>query len=741
MSKIVLNFLIVCLTFIFLLAGCRKKEFDEFYGRPETLADPIYQQLQQRGNFTKFLDCVDKSGYKETLSAAGSWTVFAPTDAAFTAYMTENNVSTISVELATAIVRYAMTYDGEKIERLSDNLTARGFVKNAGFRRRTVYYDFVYDGVNDQGTAIKVIAQNRNAIPYLSTDFNNKNIPYFLAPFMTFAGITAMDYNYFYPNSVYTGKNVGAAQITEQDIVAENGVIHITDKVNTPPQSIDQFINTKPQYSLFKSLLDKYVTYNENADITKRYQILTGKADIVYAKNYSNTLGFSPNNENFLKEDANDAQIGMYTIFAPNDVAVEAYSKVLLKYYAKSVLKPGTFRAQLNELSNIRPDIIRDFINSHMYRTAVWPSKFNAANSFLGEPSKLTLANVVEKQFLSNGLLYGVSTAQNANAFATVYGKINLDPDYTIMKQAMDFLGYTTPPKTASLRYIIVPINNAAMLNMGISYDPFFPKAPIRGDLTVLRRILQTHIIPIGDRTIPNFAGTGVFEASNGEYIKYAANRLSSAGTEDNTVVADKTIAIDSVVTAVNGADVYAAKTLMYTVLPVSKHIEKYGTLATDPYYAFWQYLKGNVILYTASTGAINGITDGSFYTVFVPTNAAVQAAVTAGLLPKLANGTPNFAPTDATEIANVQKFIQYHIIKNTVASDGQKTGVFETLLKDSAGDAAKLTVATNTTTAISLRDVTNSTVNVLLGATDRSNVLSNRTVIHQINTYLKYQF
>ncbi|RZJ63527.1 MAG: hypothetical protein EOO47_28435, partial [Flavobacterium sp.] len=356
-----------------------------------------------------------------------------------------------------------MTYDGEKIERLSDNLTARGFVKNAGFRRRTVYYDFVYDGVNNQGTAIKVIAQNRNAIPYLSTDFNNKNIPYFLPPFMTFAGITALDYNFFYPNSTYTGKNVGAAQITEQDIVAENGVIHITDKVLTPPQSIDQYINTKPQYSIFKSLLDKYVTYNENADITKRYQILTGKADIVYAKNYSNTLGFSPNNENYLKEDANDAQIGMYTIFAPTDAAVEAYSKVLLKYYAKSVLKPGDFKAQLNELSAVRPDIIRDFINSHMYRTAVWPSKFNAANSFLGEPSKLTLADVADKQFLSNGLLYGVSTAQNANAFATVYGKINLDPDYTIMKQAMDFLGYSIPPKTASLRYIIVPISNATM--------------------------------------------------------------------------------------------------------------------------------------------------------------------------------------------------------------------------------------------------------------------------------------
>ncbi|RZL50988.1 MAG: hypothetical protein EOP00_01595 [Pedobacter sp.] len=741
MSKIVLNFLIVCLTFIFLLTGCRKKEFDEFYGRPETLADPIYQQLQERGNFTKFLDCIDKSGYKETLSAAGSWTVFAPTDAAFTTYMSDNNLTSISVELATSIVRYAMTYDGEKIERLSDNLTARGFVKNVAFRRRTVYYDFVYDGKDADGNPIKVIAQNRNSIPYLATDFNNKNIPFFLPPFMAFAGITGTDYNYFYPNTAFNGKNVGAAQITEQDIVAENGVIHITNKVLTPPLSIDQYINATSQYSVFKSMLDKYVTYNVNADITKRYQILSGKADNVYAKNYSNLLGFSPNNENFLKEDANDAQIGMYTMFAPTDAALEAYSKVLLKYYAKSSLKPGNFKDQLNELGNIRPDIIRDFINSHMYRTPVWPSKFTSANSFLGEPSKLTLANVIDKQFLSNGLLYGTNTAQNANAFATVYGKINLDPNYTIMKQAMDFLGYTIPPKTASLRYIIVPISNATMISMGISYDPFFPRAPIRGDLTILRRIMQTHIIPLGNRDVPNFTGSGILETSNGEYIKYANNRLSSAGTEDNAAVADKTLAIDSITTAVNGADVYTSKTLMYTVLPVSKHIEKYGTLATDPYYNFWQFLKGNVPMYNATSGAIAGITDGSFYTIFVPTNSAVLAAVAAGLLPKNTNGTPNFAPTDAGEISKVQKFIQFHIIKNTVVSDGQKTGVFETLLKDDSGDAAKVTIVTNTTSALSIRDVTNSTANVLLGATDRSNVLSNRTVIHQINTYLKYQF
>ncbi|WP_443938981.1 fasciclin domain-containing protein [Pedobacter sp. MW01-1-1] len=741
MSKIFSKFLIVSLTFISVLTSCRKEEFDKFYGRPETLADPIYQQLQAKGNFTKFLECIDKAGYKETLSTAGSWTVFAPTDEAFKAYMSENSLTEISADLASSIVRYSMTYDGEKIERLSDNLTARGFVKNTAFRRRSVYYDFVYDGTDNNGNAIKVIAGNRNG-SYLATDFNNKNLPYFLTAYMNFAGLKADDYQGLYPGSTYTGLNVGPARISEQDIVAENGVVHIIDKVLSPPKSIDQYVSSKTDYSVFKSMLDKYVSYSLNSDISRKYQVLTGKSDNVYAKVYSNLLAFSPNNENYLKVDPNDGQTGMYGIFAPTDAAVQAYSKTLLKYYGRT-LKPGTYKEQLNELYAIRPDIIRDFINSHLFLNPVWPTKFRTTTNFLVETTKLATTDIKEVLVLSNGTFYGVNKAQDASVFSTVYGKVNIDPTYKIMKQALDFFGFTNPIKTASLKYLIIPIPDATLVSMGFSYDPFYPTSPIRGDNVMLRRILQTHIIPLLGRDVPNLAtGSGILETSNGEYIRYASGKVFSAGTEDNTAVADQSVVVDSTATATNGADWYVSKALTYTTQAVSTDIAKYGTLSTDPYYSFWQYLKGNVTLYNASTGAIQGITDGTFYTIFIPTNSAVLAAVTAGLLPKNTNGTPNYAPTLPEDIAKVTKFIQYHIInKTSIAADGQKTGLYETLYKNDSGDVVKLTVATNTTSSLSLRDITNSTADVLLGASNRSNVLSNRTVIHQINTYLKYQF
>jgi uncharacterized surface protein with fasciclin (FAS1) repeats len=740
MSKIFPKLLIVFLTVIFFLSSCRKKEFDDFYGRPENLGDPIYQQLQAKGTFTRFLDCVDKAGYKETLSTAGSWTVFAPTDEAFAAYLKDNNLTEVSADLASKIVRYSMIYDGEKVERLSDYFSVKGFIKNSAFRRRTVYYDFVYDGKDNNGNAIKIIAANRNG-SYLATDFNNKNITYFLSPYMAFNGLSAVDYNFFYPNSAYNGSNIGPARLIDgqQNIVAENGVIHIVDKVLTPPQSIDQYINEKPDYSVFKGLLDKFVTYSLNTDISHRYEVLSGKTANVYAKTYSTLLAFSPNNENYLKADANDAQQGSYSIFAPTNAAVNAYAQtVLLKYWKKKGVN------NLNDLYAVAPDVVKDFVNSHLFNTTVWPSKFATTPNALNDFTTRVAADVIDKQALSNGFLYGINKAQNANVFSTVYGNVNLDPDYNVMKQALIYFGLIPALKTPTLRYVVVMIPDVTLRKMGFNYDPFYVSAPIRGDLVALKRILQTHIIALGDRDIPNFAtGSGVLEASNGEYVKYAAGKLISSGTQDSVAVAKQSIPIDSIsTTPLNGAAVYGKEALTYTVLNIGKHIEKYGTLATDPYYYFFQLLNNNII-YTKATGVIQGTVEGVNYTVFIPTNAAIMQAVKDGILPgNVTTGIPTTTPTDGSDVTKVSKFLLYHIInKNTIASDGQKIGQFETLMKNDGGDAAKITVAINTTSSLMLRDVIGRTANVLLGATDRSNVLSNRTVIHQINNYLKYQF
>src|SRR5438067_157241 len=176
MIKLVQRALPLLLLVVF-FSNCRKKAFDEFYGRPENLAAPIYQQLQAKGKF--------------------------------------------------------------------------------------------------------------------------KNIPYFLDNFLAANQLTSADYNYFYPNTTYSGCNVVDAKVVTPDIVAEIGFIHEVDKVLLPLPNIDQYLASNPQYSEFKKLFDKYIVqFVLSADATARYKLLGGNSD-VYIKTYNPGLGFSLNNENF----------------------------------------------------------------------------------------------------------------------------------------------------------------------------------------------------------------------------------------------------------------------------------------------------------------------------------------------------------------------------------------------------------------------------------------------------------
>jgi len=97
-----------------LLTQCRKEALDEYYNPPANLEPAIYQKLDAKGNFKNLLAAIDKAGYKNTLSAAGYWTLFAPTDSAFQAYFTATGVSGIRywiqllVERSLLIVWYIM---------------------------------------------------------------------------------------------------------------------------------------------------------------------------------------------------------------------------------------------------------------------------------------------------------------------------------------------------------------------------------------------------------------------------------------------------------------------------------------------------------------------------------------------------------------------------------------------------------------------------------------------------------
>jgi len=316
-----------------------KKKFDDYYAPPASLEPPIYQQLQSKGKFSKFISLIDKAGYKQTLSSAGYWTIFAPTDSAFSAdtefqaFLTGKGITSVdAIDSTTAqsIVQFLLVYNAFNDDRLDDYQSNIGWVENTAFKRRTAYYTGFYKDTNMAGNSIIALASNRNGNTNTVSlnDNNNKYIPFFTSNYLSLRGIPQSDYTYFYPNTAFSGFNVANAKVTQKNIAAENGVIHIIDHVVTPLLSLDQFLRTKPEYSEFKNLIDKYMaSFVQNADASHRYQVLTGITTDVYVKMFSNLLAFSPNNENFFKLQDNDAQQNGWSLLAPKNDSLLAYIK------------------------------------------------------------------------------------------------------------------------------------------------------------------------------------------------------------------------------------------------------------------------------------------------------------------------------------------------------------------------------------------------------------------------------
>lgn len=746
------------LFFIGILSSCKKKDFDTFYERPKGLGEPIYQQLQARGNFKHLTAVIDKAGYKDILAKTGWWTMFAPNDAAFQQFFKDQGIegiNGITDSLAVSIVKYALVYNAYRKDQLSTYQMAGGAEAGfgLGFKRKTAYYDWVQQ--KGDGARNKVIAMNRNVrslnganvSAYVDGDNNNKYIPYFTELFLSTNGLSQSDYSAFYPNSIFSGFNVAGASVVNKDIAAENGMIHEVDRVTLPLKSIDQYLSTNSDYSEFKSLLDSLKFYAANPYLTHRNFVATGSADSVYVKGYNGNLAFSINSENYQQPGlisylANESQKSSWTIMAPNNEAFRNYRRKLLTKYGNSFFKTAP------------QSIVIDFINSHMWPNALWPSKFLQGANYQQEATTLTISNAVDKQLLSNGLFYGLNDVQKANVFRTVYGVPYLDPTTTMTylgynTEVTGIKAYTTQP---GVRQTLLVMPDAVLIaagyrynegSAGLSASAWGYRSSPTGSYAhnfIYRdnifRIFKSGVLITPTGELNNLGGSGIVESQSGDYVKYNNNKIQTSGTVDKGIDIN-VIKTDN--TAINGVVYYLDGILSFTERNVGQHLEDLATKYPDNYASFYWFVL-NSSVYNKTTKAISGLNTGidNKYTLFVPDNNAIAQAIKDGLLPgtKATGALPATAPTSEAQKDQMRKFILYHIVNGeSIVTDGKKADSYLTLLQTETGENTLVNVL-NDPGQIFITDRAGGTA---LTTLNRSNQLSNRTIIHSINKYLNY--
>jgi hypothetical protein len=148
----------------------------------------------------------------------------------------------------------------------------------------------------------------------------------------------------------------------------------------------------------------------------------------------------------------------IWSMFVPTNEVLDQYiNTVLLKHYPS--------------LDVMNPQIIYDFLNAHMWQTALWPSKFATPN-FVGEPARFNpQSDVVDARILSNGMFYGTNKVQESDAFHSVFGKAYLNPAFNLMTRLLQReLRYAL--SNPNSKYALLLLSDEVLKNAGYAFDP-----------------------------------------------------------------------------------------------------------------------------------------------------------------------------------------------------------------------------------------------------------------------------
>ncbi|MDR1023340.1 MAG: fasciclin domain-containing protein [Prevotellaceae bacterium] len=652
-------------SFVLLALRCQK-ERDQYYKEPEWAGKSIYETLQDEGRFEMFLRCVDKTLYATSLKGNGLWTVFAPNDDAFAVYLTANGYSSVEdipKDKAEQLVAYSMLYNKYELDRLPDVLGgAQGAVWDTlkSTKKRTPYYETIHREMYNGDSVWVANATSYNGIS--TTDNNYKYLPFYLS--RNFGSKLPSDYETFYPQRPYTGKNVQAAAVVSQDMMASNGVAHEVDFVNDPLPNLEDLLGGE-DYSQFKELLEFknatgepfFYSYLTTAWFTSYYKTMYPSRDIsvVYGKFYevpfeflrppANAIAIPLNCERYFLAGAEE---GGYTLYAPNNEAIGKFFEDVVRPYGYASVR------------DLPSNVLGYFINAHMALSVIWPSEHKGAknvyeNYINGEGSTgagFDPSVYVDVKPASNGLFYGSKAYVKNHYFETVLTEILLRPArYSFMYNALqkhflttlmeDFVkcplnGYTEESYT-----VLLPSDDQLKAD---GFDWVWPAGASAYEFTHSRegvnaglriqRLVRSHVfkrIKTGaiDTRISDFAGNpsggygGYAYAMNdyGDMIRYRNNTVEMIGNHTAGEVVNVTkvkefsngsvFTVDKLLQYAEVADDYEEKTLL----------ERINRAAADnPNVS----IAAGYLDYLLSTGKYS-LSEEAFFTLLLPTNAQMQ--------------------------------------------------------------------------------------------------------------------
>ena len=544
-------FLFLLAFFFSLLTGCENLSDQDIYKRPAWLPGKLYTTVSVQDNLTMFTECLRLTGLDKILDVSGSWTVFAPTDEAMKQFLAENHYASISAipldelekitefhiiqnpwslqQLRSLGVNGWKTGDDNKSnpyafkrETMLRNPAEKYWIKRAKNKDMIVLDSTVSDGYK------KVFVQSR------------KYVPIFYDEYLKINGLTSEDYRFYFgrafePGNVY----YAGAKIIKSDILAENGFVHIIDKVVNPMRNGKELLEKEmpgETYKLFTEMVYWYYPdfeFNKEATLNQPEVRLGGLVDTLWDLNYAG-LAFDLHSERIYN--FNQTLIRHNGLYAPTD---DAFSE----FIDGTLTAKSGFPHWANHKS-LPPDIVKIIVAQNFKSTPLFPSTVQYQEIFKkGNRYRQNEESVIRKEFGSNCTFIGLNTYIPDRVFTSVTGPVFCRPNYSIFRRALLYSGAIDAIANHAGELHFFPIPDYALIGDSSLIINWINKDADIYNFQVLNKLTR-QVESVGTGTLRNWILNQVGISTTGV----------SAGTETIRTLGGKTITWDHTNNTIRGS-------------------------------------------------------------------------------------------------------------------------------------------------------------------------------------------
>ena len=612
-------------------------------------------------------------------------------------------------------------------------------------------------------------------------------------------------------------------KVIQKDIICKNGYINVLEKVVFPVNNMAEHIRNNEDTRLFSRFLDRFCAPYYDAANTNAYRELNPDfSGRIYTKrfvtaafpNFPDENGMASSTykaDGFLKFDPgkndyspNSISIDMGAMFIPTD-------KALNEYFNEG---GGLFlKERYGSWDNVPDDVLALLINNHMMASFMQstPERFNTLENAMGTSLNIKKEDLQYSAICNNGVVYVVDKVYPPSDYASVMAPVIVNEATKIMLWAVNNLNFRPYLLSLESRFsFIVPTdnvfdnyinpmsvgrsvperwrfymrnNNVAVTRYNMEGDsigviipaspPAFASANDAQTLlfkSVLLDILDNHIV-VGDIE----DGKEYYQTKGGATIKVsgrgASMQLDGGGNKEQ----GNTVSVTAIYPHENGKAYFVDKMLqcplnsVFSVVSSEEKFSAFFTLCQDVYQIRYNdKFYGGVIF--RDEQFYLGITQNvSFfntyhYTVYVPTNEAMQKAHAEGRYKTVDEIEILDIDEQLREMQKLYEFLRFHFQDNSVYIGGKACSNewFETACMDLStnkfrrlwvtSDASGMTVSPDehgnkATYVITSGDLYNIMVRDYKFSTPAGNITANSpiatssfAVIHQINSVLDFQ-